>query len=768
MNVNSTASGTAYGALSSASNGLSGLVSGMDTDTMVEKMLAAQQAKIDKQNQNKQVYEWKQTMYRDVISKINTFNSKYFDILSPTALTSNSFYNTMKAATDSKAFSVSASSSAISGDMRLKIDQLATSTKLEGANLDSRNLLSGSFDTDAFDSRVSLTFAEVTEVLKDSDGKPMLDADGNEQTVVVKESSKVELSSADIDKILNGESVEVEIAGKKDENGNPTKETITFALDTKGKLTIKGSDGNRSFAVDKADSAVSGSGTTQLGALKLGFTSGSTYSLLGSDGKANTFTVAPDTGKSISVEFTLDGNKKSIDITADMTKDSLQAALDHAFGKDTVTVEGTDLSAFSLTVGGGRTLSVSGDKAAMEILGTKNGQSNTVAVGDTIENTFGITENSTFKINGIEIEVSKDDTVSDLLSKINKSDAGVTLEYSSFENKFTMTSTSSGAGFSIDIEDSAGGLMAKVFGVDNIDDALQGPKYTEGVNAKIVLNGISTERSSNSFTVDGLSFNLKATNTEAETLTVTRDTDKIFEGIKSFVNDYNTMIEELNSLTKADATYKEYPPLTDAQRKQMSESEITAWEKKSKEGLLRGDNDITSFLSSLRTSLMAKPANSSISIFDLGIDTSTNYKDNGKLTLDESKLREALNNYPDEVQNLFTYSKTKTEIGADGKTKTVDDGPQGIATAFKSIIKATANTSSGSPGSLVSLAGVANTASASTNTLSLELKRIASRIDVLKDQYDQQKTRYWKQFNTMETVISNLSTQSAWLTQQTM
>ena len=78
--MSSTISSSNYYSVSASStNGIAGLVSGMDTDSMVKEMLSGTQSKIDAQKQLKQQIEWKQEMYREVISGINTFRDKYFD-----------------------------------------------------------------------------------------------------------------------------------------------------------------------------------------------------------------------------------------------------------------------------------------------------------------------------------------------------------------------------------------------------------------------------------------------------------------------------------------------------------------------------------------------------------------------------------------------------------------------------------------------------------------------------------------------------------------
>ena len=135
---NSSVAGTSK-IYSYSSSGLSGLVSGMDTETMVKKMLQGTQKKIDTQNQKKQVLTWKQTMYRSVITKINALRSKYFDSSYDSTLSANlsssKFFNTKiaKVSSGSSVSVASADSSADAGDMTFKVSQLATATKLSSA-----------------------------------------------------------------------------------------------------------------------------------------------------------------------------------------------------------------------------------------------------------------------------------------------------------------------------------------------------------------------------------------------------------------------------------------------------------------------------------------------------------------------------------------------------------------------------------------------------------------------------------------------------------
>ena len=63
-------------------NRFAGLVSGLDTESLVKAMTANTKKRINTQKQKLQSLTWKQESYRDVISKISDFKNKYLDILS--------------------------------------------------------------------------------------------------------------------------------------------------------------------------------------------------------------------------------------------------------------------------------------------------------------------------------------------------------------------------------------------------------------------------------------------------------------------------------------------------------------------------------------------------------------------------------------------------------------------------------------------------------------------------------------------------------------
>ncbi len=237
----------------------------------------------------------------------------------------------------------------------------------------------------------------------------------------------------------------------------------------------------------------------------------------------------------------------------------------------------------------------------------------------------------------------------------------------------------------------------------------------------------------------------------ADTVTTERDTEKVFDAVKDFVEKYNELVGKLNKYIRQDANYKKYDPLTSAQKKEMSDREIELWEEKAKEGLLRNDMYIESFLSDMRLALFQKPDGSNYALYDLGIDTISGIgkkEDSGKLSFDASKLRQALANDPDSVRELFT------------------NATDGLAANLNNAIKKAANLSSASPGSLVSMAGMSGYGSDKNNTIYRQIQEIENKIKDLNAKYEREKERYWNQFNAMEKYIAQMNSQSSWLAQQ--
>jgi len=299
--------------------------------------------------------------------------------------------------------------------------------------------------------------------------------------------------------------------------------------------------------------------------------------------------------------------------------------------------------------------------------------------------------------------------------------------------------------------------LAELFGASSFtlsDGGTLAGAVKAGTDAIISFNGTEIYRSSNTFTIEGLTLELNKTSKaildesgniagyEETVISTSRDLDTIVETIKNFVNDYNAMLDKLNGYLDEEANYRDYPPLTDEQKKEMSEREIELWEKKAKQGLVRNDAYISSFLSQLRTILYTKPEGCNVALYSIGIETSA-WQNKGKLEFNETTFRNALATYAEDIKRLFTDSK------------------EGLAVQITKVVNDTAKLSVASPGTLVALAGAKGfKGNEKNNTLYRQLQSIESKLKELNSKYEKERQRYWNQFNEMERMISYYTWQS--------
>lgn len=155
------------------------------------------------------------------------------------------------------------------------------------------------------------------------------------------------------------------------------------------------------------------------------------------------------------------------------------------------------------------------------------------------------------------------------------------------------------------------------------DGANPGAKMVQGSDAEIELNGVSYTSSSNSFSINGLSIQAQAkTNGDEVTVTTATDTQGIYDKIKDFISEYNSLIAEIGSLYNAESA-KGYEPLTSDEKEAMSDKEVEEWETKVKDALLRRDDSLGSLMNSMTSAMLSsvKIGDKSYSLASLGIKT---------------------------------------------------------------------------------------------------------------------------------------------------
>lgn len=195
----------------------------------------------------------------------------------------------------------------------------------------------------------------------------------------------------------------------------------------------------------------------------------------------------------------------------------------------------------------------------------------------------------------VTLEIGEDTTISDVLSKLKE--AGLNANFDETQQRFYISAKESGE--DNDFQITASGDSADA--ADNLLAALgfaNGNKI-DGQNAKITLNNTEYTSTSNVFSINGLTITAQKETTDDITITTEDDVDGIYDMIKSFLKDYNSLINEMDKLYNADSA-SDYEPLTDDEKESMSDSEIEKYEQKIKDALLRRDTSLSSISSALK------------------------------------------------------------------------------------------------------------------------------------------------------------------------
>lgn len=287
----------------------------------------------------------------------------------------------------------------------------------------------------------------------------------------------------------------------------------------------------------------------------------------------------------------------------------------------------------------------------------------------------------------------------------------------------------------------------------------------KGQDAVITINNQKVYRSSNTFTIDGITYNLKAETDQPVELKVERDIDTAVNNIKAFVDKYNEFIAKINNVLR-EKRDPSYLPLTDEQRKEMSERDIELWEEKAKKGLLRSDPLLENILYGMRRALIEKVEGVDISLWEIGITTGQWYE-NGKLYVDENKLRTALLERGDEVTRLFSQSSDISySPDLSSQDRKIRYSGSGLMHRISDILQDNIRTirdSSGKKGILLEKAGIEGDLSEVENMMNEQLKRMDRQIERTLELLVQKEERYWRQFTAMERAMQQMYAQSDWL-----
>lgn len=785
---------------------LGGITSGFDTEAMVTQLLSSYQTRIDKQSQKITKLSWQQSAYQDITKKITEFKNTYFDVLKrDTYLMSPSTFNKFKAdvtATsnaDAAGLTVSTTSNSSSGSYKIKLNQAAKASTAQGNSITSGNFkldldkalssASGEVKTNDDGSKTwTMNFAldvQVGGIRKtiSFSADALLGADGNVADKDAAKSSIIDSLNQKLQESFGYSGKTSGATGATDANGKEWFLQVKLGSDGKAEFQVGGNasvsvaenKGNFGLAQPKEKVAIStGSVVTGVNALQLEI-GGKNVSVAFNGVSSTYYDSKGQTGneailaeykelktaayrKSYNLadneivsdeqleKFTYSNEQAAKDKNAASIKEALKGVAGYTFNFDGTYVTAADSNGnsvdFSMTSVEGGTLGL-----------TKASASNKINSGSTLSDLgFKPEADGTYKlnINGTEISLDKKSTISSMMSAVNKSAAGVTMTYSSLTNSFTLESKEFGGTGKVEVGDTS---LGRSLGLVD-DNGTVGA--SEGQNAIFEINGQEVYLNDNTYTLDGNTFTFNDNMTIGETYTVNiaKDSTTVKDALKKFVESYNKLIDDvygyIGKSPAKDDDGNTYEPLTNAEKDEMSEDEITKWEEKAKQGVLYNDSTVSTVMSQMRSALYTSVTlddGSKFGIYNLGIKTSSEWSEHGKLQIDENAFDKAFENNEDAIIKLFTDSDT----GMMKKLNSVIDG------AVKS--SGAANTR----GTLVRKAGKADSSVTTDSTIYKEMVKMQDRLKELQDRYDTKEEYWWKVFTNMETAMADLNSQTSYI-----
>lgn len=804
-------SGTTSSGMNSANSikGYGGLASGLDRDELIKNMTYATRSKIAVQKQKVQSLQWQQSAMQDITSKLYEFSNKYMSYSSPSNLSSSKLFsrNLITALGENSKY-LSVSGSGVSADT---ISVLGVKSLAKNAQISSTTAVSDQ----------TLSTDSVARDLNDTVNVDAVSGESLYLTYGTKSYSVTLSSNYDYSSVeKTAESMNKALANVSIGSGR------TLADVMKVETELVGTDEKIKFVnidSEKTGNSLLLSGSTGDLLADLGFLNKgekfedmpASETMITSEGRTAK-NVAELVQKNVPIREALSGKEISFSYNGTVkwiklgnyaedskltdVQEDIQKKLDEAFGKNRISVDidpaetvppedSSPTASLKFTTitpdkspDGSSTLAITAaDRGILgdnSIFGIKGGESNRVNLSASIAKS-GLksgasvnTENPMTIKNGDDgalitlkdsngDELSWDSSITDILNAINSTkELGITVSYQSNSDKFVIQSTEQGASGTIEL---SGNLADVLFGAEIANQKVTG----QDAVIRVKYAGSDTEaeitRGSNTMTIDGMNVTVKNTfgydsdgvyiaETEAVTFDARVDVDTTATAVKEMIDAYNEAVALINNEVNQKPD-RAYSPLTDEQREEMSESQIEKWETEAKKGLLFNDTDVRGLADGLRFII---PSNLRAEFEKMGITVSTNYADNGKLVFNETEFKAALQKDPDAVKNAFTAPVSKNEDG------TTNSG--GLMTSMKTIMDRYASMTGATKGILVERAGSQYApTSVLQNGIQKQLDSIDDYIDRLKDKLEMEQDRYVSQFTALETLISQMNSQSSYL-----
>lgn len=274
-----------------------------------------------------------------------------------------------------------------------------------------------------------------------------------------------------------------------------------------------------------------------------------------------------------------------------------------------------------------------------------------------------------------------------------------------------------------------------------------GVSRIEGTDATIYLNGAEFTSTSNNFSINGLTITANAVTEPGETVSITtnNDVDGIYNMVKDFLKEYNTLINEMDSSYNA-ASAGDYKPLTEDEESEMSDKQVEKWEKKLTDAALRKDDTLNSVISLMKTAMSQSFSvnGTSYNLSSFGIKTLGYF-----VAADNEKGAYHIDGDPDDSAVSGNADKLKSAIAGDPDTF-IDFFSQLTSNLYTQLNKKMASSSLSSAYTIYNDKYMEKQYKQYTT----DLKNWDTKIENMREKYE-------KQFASMESALSSLQSQQS-------
>ena len=745
---------------------LSGMISGMDTDAMIDELVNAYSVRKDSYIKEQKALEYKQDAWKEMNSKIySLFSGK----LSSLRFSSNYAIKTVKSTNDSKV-TVSGSSSAVNGTQELKITSLAKSGYLTGGvvstekgedvkgatKLSELGITSGRINVTVegkesyLDINENMTVNEFVTALKgqglnasfdennqrffisskESGAEHDFSLNGNDAagTEVLKKLGLYTVSTADI--AAYQDYIDA-VAADADYITNLTKNEYLNSL-INGKVSSLNEE--RKAYTDKM---------TENNKAIVEENKKKTFAALSDKDKDKKITELNDKIKALQNKITEESGKEEPDqATLDGYNEELKAL------QDDITLYGEIKTAL-------------GSSEADDFKKKLNEYN--AGIDATIDEYNTLNADLAKEVEAVDEKIKEANgqlaaTIADKEAYL--ADNSITVDYTSadyatIEKKYT--DKLAYANEMVDAYAEYEELVANGGDATRIAELKEklglaqdetGATRISGADAKIMLNGAVFESNTNNFQINGLTITAHGLTDEDETISVTTATDVegIYNMVKDFFKEYNELMKAMETGYNA-ASAGDYEPLTDEEMEAMTDKQIEKWETKVKDAVLRRDSTLSGIISLFKIN-MSKSFNvdgENLSLASFGIKTLGYFNaeenerglyhidgdaDDAQVSGNADKLKEAIANDPDKFISFFSLLTENMYTQLNGKMRS---------------------------SSLSSAYTVYN-----DKYMKKQYEDYEDDISDWEDKIDAMREKYEKQFASMETALSRLQSQSSY------